>query len=70
MIDQEIAKKVKNLPGPSKRKVLAFIESLESQENASNEPKSSFTFAWEGCLANSAKNKTSVELQHEALEWH
>ncbi len=72
MFDREIARKVKDLPGTSKRKVLAFIESLEPGRDADKEPnsESGLTFAWEGCLATFTKNKTSVDLQHDSLEWH
>ena len=70
MFEQEIASKIKKLPEPSKRKVLEFIELLEAREKANNELKSKLTFTWEGSLANLIKNKTSVELQHDALEWH
>ncbi len=70
MIDNEIARKVKDLPGPSKRKVLAYIESLEKQNDAEKGQKRTLSFAWEGCLASSAKNKTAIDLQHTILEWH
>ena len=70
MIDREIARKIKALPGPSKRKVLAFIESLENGADNEKTTESTLTFSWEGCLTVSAKAMTSVDLQHESLEWH
>lgn len=69
MIDREIACKVKALAGSSKRKVLAFIEFLENGQDSSKTTEFTLTFSWEGCLADSAKTVTSVDLQHESLEW-
>nr|MDO8119103.1 DUF2281 domain-containing protein [Candidatus Sigynarchaeota archaeon] len=70
MIEHEIARKVKDLPGPSKRKVLAYIETLEKEDEAKKGQKGALSFAWEGCLASSSKNKTAIDLQHAILEWH
>lgn len=71
MTAQEIEQKIKQLPKDLIEEVGNFIDLLlkkhhSSQEKAGNDD---FKFDWEGGLAKLKQQYTSVELQHESMEW-
>jgi hypothetical protein len=76
VFDQNILKKLEVLPAYQKEAVLDFLDFLVNKTKHDMKPakktarqKGKFRFDWEGGLADMQKNYTSVELQHQAMEW-
>ncbi len=69
MHEKEIEHKVRELPEDLKREVLDYIEFLIKKYKGKEIGKRKFKFDWEGGLSDIRDKFTSVELQHNALEW-
>jgi hypothetical protein len=72
MKTQVIKSKLDQLPEELKKEVLDYIEFLLQKSYGiyeKRDTKNKFKFDWEGGLSKLKKKYTSVELQHEALEW-
>ncbi|MCD6101560.1 MAG: DUF2281 domain-containing protein [Candidatus Cloacimonetes bacterium] len=60
--------KLNSLPDNLKREVLDFINFLISKKKPKT-VSSKFDFTWEGGLSDIKYQYTSVELQHQSMEW-
>ena len=69
MYEREIEIKARGLPEHLKRQVLDFMEFLLKKYRGGDNETETFKFDWEGGLSDLRDNYTSVELQHNALEW-
>ena len=65
----EIEQKIKQLPNHLLPEIMDYIDFLMSRYGQARKQKSSFTFEWEGGLADLADQFTAVELQHQAMNW-
>ena len=68
MIDQKIDTVIQSLPLYLKREILNYIEFLKYR-TTTTAPKKKFKFDWEGGLADVKGKMTSVQLQHQAMDW-
>jgi protein-disulfide isomerase len=70
---QVIERKINMLPDDLKREVLHFIDFLLTRrktEKAEQAQAKQLDFsAWEGALSEFKDEYTSVELQHQAMQW-
>jgi hypothetical protein len=66
---QIIQRKVGQLPDTLQQEVLDYIEFLLYKYEPPTAPPQKFRFDWEGGLVALKNDYTSVELQHQALEW-
>ncbi len=65
----QIEQKIRQLPGYLLPEINDYVDFL-LYKHAQPAPRTkTFTFDWEGGLANLAEQYSSVELQHQALEW-
>jgi hypothetical protein len=69
MIEEKLNSMFHKLPFHLKREVLDYMEFLSNKYRSKPLPKKKFKFDWEGGLADSNINMTSVELQHKAMDW-
>jgi hypothetical protein len=58
--------KIKELPPELRQEVEGFVDKLVQQVK---QPRRKLTFSWEGALSDTEDDKSSVEVQHEVLEW-
>ncbi len=65
---QFISTKVASLPDAVQQEVLDYVEFLFQKYQPRQKPDS-FRFDWEAGLSESCGALTSVELQHQAMEW-
>jgi len=65
----QIEQKIKQLPGYLLPEIMDYVDFLLSKHGKSNRQTRTFTFSWEGGLADLSEQFTAVELQHKALDW-
>lgn len=65
----QIEQKIKQLPSHLLPEIIDFVDFLLYKHGQAAQQTRTFSFDWEGGLANLADKFTSVELQHKALEW-
>lgn len=63
-----IAKRLEELPPHLRKEALDFIEFL-IQKHAAKPARRALEFRWAGCLSPLRDRYTSVDLQHESLDW-
>ena len=66
---QAIEAKIEQLPEALQQEVLDYIEFLLQKYQAISNEKRSFRFDWEGALSDVKDRFSSIELQHQSLEW-
>ncbi len=64
-----IEQKIKQLPAYLLPEIMDYVDYLLSKYGQANRQAGTFTFSWEGGLAELADQFTSVELQHKAMDW-
>jgi hypothetical protein len=67
--EEEIAVKLRALPEALKQEVLDYADFLLSKQEKKKAMKEKFNFSWEGGLSYIGNNVSSVDLQHNSLEW-
>lgn len=65
----QIEQKIKQLPSYLLPEIMDFVDFLLYKHGQSVQQTKTFTFDWEGGLANLSNQSSAVELQHKALEW-
>lgn len=60
---------IQKLPPHLKNNVLDYVEFLVGKYADTKPRRKKFKFDWEGELSDFARQYSSVELQHKALEW-
>ncbi len=68
MYENEISKKLKDLPDILKKEILDHVNTLLAKEQITHEKITGFKFSWENGL-NAEKKLSSVDLQHKSMEW-
>ena len=69
MIDKKIETVMQGLPLYLQREILNYIEFLAIKYHTNTTTKKKFKFDWEGGLADVKDKMTSVQLQHQAMDW-
>lgn len=65
----QIEQKIKQLPGYLLPEIMDYVDYLLSKYGQANLQAGTFTFSWEGGLAELSGQFTAVELQHKAMDW-
>lgn len=65
----QIEQKIRQLPGHLILEIMDYVDYLLSKYGRSNQQTGTFTFSWEGGLAELSDQFTAVELQHQATDW-
>jgi hypothetical protein len=69
MYAREIEANIQKLPPHLRSSVLDYVEFLLNKYTDTKPKRGKFKFDWEGELSDLAREFSSVELQHKALEW-
>ncbi len=69
MYENEISKKLKELPDILKKEILDHVNSLLAKEQITREKTTGFEFLWENGLNAEKIGLSSVDLQHKSMEW-
>ncbi len=69
IIDQKIDTVIQTLPLYLKREILNYIERMAIKYRTGTTTRKKFKFDWEGGLADVKGKMTSVQLQHQAMDW-
>ncbi len=69
MSTMQIEQKIKQLPGFLIPEIVDYLDFLLHKYSRPTQKAKTFTFDWEGGLANLSDQFNSVELQHKAMDW-
>jgi hypothetical protein len=69
MYARQIEANIQKLPPHLRSSVLDYVEFLLNKYTDTKPKRGKFKFNWEGELSDLAEEFSSVELQHQALEW-
>lgn len=65
----QIEQKIKQLPDYLLPEIVDYVDFLLHKYSRTTQAAKTFTFDWEGGLAQLSEQFNSVELQHKALDW-
>ena len=66
---KQINKKIKKIPPHLLPEVMDYIDYLVNKYGSFPKSGETFNFIWEGGLSDISKEYTSVDLQHQAMDW-
>ena len=69
MYENEISRKLKELPDTLKKEILDHVNSLLAKEQITREKMKGFDFSWENGLSAEKIGLNAVDLQHKSMEW-
>lgn len=65
----QIEQKIRQLPGYLLPQIMDYVDFLLNKHGQLKQQTKAFAFDWEGGLANLSDQFSSVELQHQAMDW-